>query len=93
MVVIAGKDKGKKGKVIKTLIAEERLVVEGINLRHRRVRPRKTGEKGQVVDVPQAIALSNVLLWCPACQRGTRLKTKVLGRKKIRLCAKCGQEK
>ncbi len=90
VAVIAGKDRGKTGKVLRVLRSENRVIVEGLNLRSRRVRPRRSGEKGQTVSKPNPIHLSNVALWCAKCKRGVRLGTKIAGQKKTRICRRCG---
>lgn len=60
VLVIAGKDKGKKGKILRAIPKEERVVVEGVNLRKKRVRPKKRGDKGQTVELPSPMHVSNV---------------------------------
>lgn len=80
--VIRGKDRGKKGTVMRVIPVAGRVVVEGINLVKRHVRPRRTGEKGQVVSVAMAVPISTVMVICPQCGRPTRLGAK-------RVCKKC----
>lgn len=58
--IITGKDKGKKGKITRVLVADNKVVVEGINMMKKHQRPRKSGEKGQVLDIPMPIHASNV---------------------------------
>jgi large subunit ribosomal protein L24 len=60
VIIIAGKDKGKKGKVIRALPKENKVVVEGLNLMKRHQRPRKSGEKGSVVSAAMPLSVSNV---------------------------------
>ena len=91
VIVIAGKDKAKKGKVLKALPTENRVVVEGVNVRNRRTRPRKSNEKGQVLAKPLPIAISNVQLICSSCGKGVRVKMMPIKGKKTRTCAKCGK--
>ncbi len=92
VIVIAGKEKGKQGKVLKVFRLEEKVLVEGLNLRKKHQRPRKQGEKGQVVEMAHPMHISNVLLYCPSCKQGVRLGAKVNGAKKLRVCKKCGKE-
>jgi len=95
VLIIAGKDRAKKGKVIQVLPKEGRIVVEGINIVKKHVRPRRAGEKGQRVEVPRPLDVSNVKLICPKCKKATRIGYKAMlkGReKKVRVCKKCGQE-
>jgi large subunit ribosomal protein L24 len=92
VLVIAGKYKGKKGKVIKVLPTEGKVVVEGVNLVKRHVRPKKSGEKGQIVEMPSPFDISNVKLICSNCNKPTRVGYKVEGKNKVRICKKCGKE-
>lgn len=92
--VIAGKDKGKKGKVLQILVGRNKASVEGINLAIKHLRPKKQNEKGQKIEFPAPMNLSNLLVMCPKCNRGTRVKYKTLetaGKKgkKVRICSKC----
>lgn len=62
VIVIAGKDKGKKGKVIKAMPKDDKVLVEGVNIRKRHMKPRKSGQKGEIVEIPHPIHVSNVKL-------------------------------
>lgn len=88
--IIAGKDKGRKGKVLKALPKENLLVVEGMNMRKKHVRARKAGEKGQVFSMPFPFHVSNVLLVCAQCGKAVRVGYKKEGNEKRRACKKCG---
>lgn len=92
VLIIAGKDKNKRGKVIRALPGEKKVVVENINLRKKHVRPKKRGEKGQVVEFPAPLDVSNVKLICPRCGKPTRVGFKIKKRSKVRVCKKCNQE-
>lgn len=92
VLIISGKDRGKKGKVLKVFPKEMRVLVEGANLRKKHQRPRKSGEKGQIIELPTPLPLSNLKLICPRCGRPTRVGYKITERKKYRFCKKCGQE-
>jgi len=92
VLIIAGKDKGKKGKVIDSLPEENRIVVENINLRKKHNRPKTSNEKGQIVELAMPIAVSGAKLLCPKCGKATRVGYKVEGEKKFRICKKCNQE-
>lgn len=93
--IIAGKDKGKTGKVLQVFPALDRVSVEGLNLLIKHLRPRRQGEKGQRVEFPAPLTISNVMLVCPKCDRPTRVGHKFLessGTKrgaKVRVCKKC----
>ena len=88
--VLTGKDRGKKGRVIRILSKENKVVVEGLNLVTKHVRPKRSGEKGQRIKMATPLHVSNVSLICPRCRKTIRLGYKILsdGQKK-RFCRKC----
>ena len=88
--MIAGKDKGKKGKILRVLPDAGRVVVEGINVSKRRQRPRKEGQKGQVIDVAMPVHASNVQLFDAKSGKRTRIGYEVKDGKKVRLARKSG---
>jgi len=92
VLIISGKDRGKKGKILKTFPAEHKILVEGINLRKKHQRSKKTGEKGQIITLPAPINISNAKLICPKCGKPARIGYKIVENKKYRICKKCGQE-
>lgn len=92
VLIISGKYRGKKGKVLKAFPKKQRLLIEGVNLRKKHVRPKREGEKGQIVELPAPIHISNVKLICPKCKKATKLGFKIEGNKKYRICKKCGQK-
>jgi len=97
--ILAGKDKGKIGKVLQVFESANRASIEGLNLLIKHMRPRKQGEKGQRIEFPAPINLSNVILVCSNCDRPTRvaykylevMKNEVKQQKKVRVCKKCKQ--
>jgi len=91
VLIIAGKDKGRTAKIIKSLPKELKILVEGINLKKKHVRPKKQGEKGQVIEIPAALDISNVKIICPKCGKATRIGYKTEGEVKNRICKKCKQ--
>lgn len=91
VLIIAGKDKGRTAKVIKSLPKELKVLVEGINLKKKHVRPKKQGEKGQVVAIPAPLDISNVKIVCPKCGKATRIEYKIEKDIKNRVCKKCKQ--
>jgi large subunit ribosomal protein L24 len=88
--VLRGKDAGKTGVVVRVIPSRERVSVEGINSVKRRRKPRRKGEKGQIVEIHASIPVSNVMLVCPKCSKMTRIgyERNDVG-KKIRFCKKC----
>lgn len=73
VTIIAGKDKGKTGKVLQVFADRNRVVVEGANLTIKHLRPRREGEKGQRVEFPAPLHVSNVMLVCPKSGKPTRV--------------------
>ena len=92
VLIIKGKDKGKKGKVLRGLPDEFKVLVEGVNVKKRHQRPKKEGEKGQIIEVPVPLSVSNLRLICPKCGKPTRVGFRVREKNKYRICKKCGQE-
>lgn len=92
IIITAGKDRGRKSKILRVFPKENKVLVEGVNLRKKHQRPRKSGEKGQIVEIPAPLDISNVKLICPKCGKAVRVGFKVLEKKKYRVCKKCGQE-
>jgi large subunit ribosomal protein L24 len=87
--IIVGKDSGKTGKVLKVFPIKNKVLVEGLNLFKKRVRPKKQGEKGQTVLVPRPLDASNVMIVCPNCAKAARAGSRFDGEKKSRICKKC----
>lgn len=99
ITVITGKDKGKSGKVLRAYPERSVVVVEGVHVVAKHVRPQKGGEKGQKVYFPRPIATSKVMILCPKCGQATRVgyrkiqdqETLSIKSKKERICKKCNQ--
>lgn len=90
--IIAGKDKGKTGKVLQIFPEKGRASVEGLNLLIKHLRPNRKGEKGQRVEFPSAMDISNLMLVCPKCNKPARVGYKITEKgKKFRYCKKCDQ--
>ncbi|MBM3257079.1 MAG: 50S ribosomal protein L24 [Candidatus Liptonbacteria bacterium] len=87
--MLVGKDHGKSGAVLRVLSDEGRVVIEGLNLYKKRVRPKKAGAKGEMVSLPRAISMSNVMVVCPNCKRPTRVGHAMSEGRSMRLCKKC----
>lgn len=90
--IIAGKDKGKKGVVTKTLPSAGKIVVEKINVLKKHSKPRREGEKGQIVEIASPFNASNAMVICPNCSKTTRVAYSIKGSDKSRLCKKCNKE-
>jgi len=92
VVVISGKDKGKKGKVLIAQPAKRRVIVEKVNMLTKHTRPRKQGETGGIIHQEGPIDASNVMLVCSKCGKATRIGYKILkDGSKTRVCKKCGE--
>jgi len=102
--ILIGKDKGKTGKVLQVFTSRNKASVEGLNLLIKHMRPRKQGEKGQRIEFPAPLALSNLILICPKCNKPIRIGYKYIEvikgtavnpeqvkkkKKKVRICKKC----
>jgi large subunit ribosomal protein L24 len=92
ILINAGKDRGKKGKVTKVFPAANKIIVENANLVKKHVRPKKEGEKGQVVAIAKPFDASRVMLVCPKCSQATRIGFNITASGKLRICKKCKQE-
>jgi len=90
VIVLSGDDKGVKGEVIAVSPAEGKILVKGVNMVKKHVKPRRQGETGGIVDAEGAIYASRVALYCSNCDKGVRTKVEMDGDKKVRVCAKCG---
>lgn len=92
ILIISGKDRGKTGKVLHAFPQEHRILVEGVNLRKKHIKPRRSGEKGQIVTLPAPIDVSNIKLICTKCGKPARIGHKIEGNRKFRVCKKCHAE-
>lgn len=90
--IAKGKDKGKTGKVLRVLRETGKLVIEGINVRKKHIRPRKQGEKGQVVDTPGSVHVSNTRIIAGDGKPAVRVGYKEEKGVKTRVCKKTGAE-
>lgn len=88
--ISTGKDRGKTGKVLRVLVKENRVLIEGLNIFKKHRRPRREGEKGETILVPRPMQMANVLPVCPSCGIGVRIATKGEGEGRLRSCRKCG---
>ena len=90
--VIAGREKGKRGKVLRVLTDKGRVLVEHVNMVKKHQRPTQKLRQGGIIEREGPLALSNVLVVCPRCDRPSRTGIKILtdGRK-LRTCKRCGE--
>ena len=93
--VISGREKGKKGKVIAVSPKEGKLIIEGVNMVSKHVKPRQVGQEGGIVKAEGAMYACKVQVVCPHCNKATRVGHKfgegdgMLSRRKVRVCKKC----
>ena len=90
VIVINGKYRGVKGKVLEVSPKEGKVIVEGANKVKKHVKPRRQGETGGITEVEGAIYACKVQLYCDKCGKGVRAKHVMQDGKKVRVCAKCG---
>jgi len=88
--VLSGNDKGKTGEVLEIMPKTEKVIVKGVNIRKKHVKPRKQGEEGGIISVEVAIPSSKVNVVCPKCGETTKIGYKVEKNEKVRVCKKCG---
>lgn len=92
VIMLTGKDKGKTGRVLGVFPKENKVIVEGLNLVKKHQRPKREGEKGQIILIPRRVDISNVMLICQHCKKPSRVKIKRVDKNKIRICKRCEGE-
>ena len=92
VIVLSGKDKGVKGKDLVAMPADNKVIVEGVNVATCHTKPRKQGDVGGIVKRETPIRACKVALFCDKCGKGVRVGYKVENGQKTRICRKCGAE-
>lgn len=93
VVILSGKDKGKKGKILEVSPKEQKLIVEGLNMVTKHVKPRKQGDAGGIIKAEGALYACKVMAVCPKCNKATRLGHAIKADgTKTRNCKHCGAE-
>ena len=90
VIVLSGKNKGKKGKVIRVLVESGRVVVEGVNVAKKHQRPSRNFQGG-IIEKPLPLPASKVMLVCPRCGEPHRVGIKPSGKKRVRVCRGCAE--
>lgn len=90
VMIISGKDKGKKGKILEVSVKEQKVIIEGRNMVTKHVKPRKQGQIGGIVKAEAPLYACKVMPICPKCNKPTRVGNEIKNDKKIRVCKKCG---
>lgn len=88
--VLSGNDKGKAGEVLEVIPKTQRVIVKGVNIRKKHVKPRKQGEEGGIIPSEFSIHSSKVAVVCPKCGKATKIGYSVEKDEKVRVCKKCG---
>jgi large subunit ribosomal protein L24 len=92
VVVIAGKDRGKSGKVLSVRLQDRKVTVEKINLIKRHTKPNQQNRQGGILEREAPIHLSNIMVYCATCQKPVRVGSKTMpDGSRVRVCKKCGQ--
>jgi len=91
VLVTAGKDKNKTGKVLSVLKKSDKAVVEGVNIFKKHQKPSKKYPQGGIIDVTVPVNISNLMVVCQSCNKPSRVKFKNTGKDKRRICGKCGE--
>ncbi len=88
--VLSGNDKGKTGEVLEVMPKTGKIIVKGINIRKKHVKPRKQGDEGGIIPVECSIFSAKVNVVCPKCNKPTKIGYEMDKDKKVRVCKKCG---
>jgi len=89
--VLAGKDKGKRGSVVRIIPKKDRVIVSGVNIVKKAMKRRSQQDQGGIVEVEAPLHISNVGIVCKKCGRPVKIGYKIDGDKKVRVCRKCGE--
>ena len=88
--VLSGNDKGKTGEVLEVIPKLQKVIVKGVNIRKKHVKPRKQGEEGGILSMEGAIHVAKVNVVCPKCGKATKIGYSEEKGEKVRVCKKCG---
>ena len=91
VVVLSGKNKGKKGKIIATFPRNNTVKVEGVNILKKHAKPTQKVPQGGIREIEGPLNVSKVQIVCPSCEKATRVKGERVGDKWVRACKKCGE--
>ncbi len=87
--VLSGNDKGKTGEVLQVIPKDKTIIVRGVNIRKKAIKPKKQGEQGGIISLEIPINVSKVALVCPKCSKTTRVGYEIIKDEKVRVCKKC----
>jgi large subunit ribosomal protein L24 len=91
VMILAGKDRGKTGIIERVYPKEDRMIVKGIAMAKKCIKPSKKSPQGGIIDINLKVYASKAMIVCPACSKPTKITYKITGDKKMRICKKCGQ--
>lgn len=92
VLVISGKSKGARGKILRVYPKKQRVLIEGVNIVKKHQKPTQAMMQGGIIEKEAPIAASNAMLWCPKCNRPARTSRKVLDSgKRVRVCSRCSE--
>ena len=89
--VLAGKDKGKRGSIVRIIPKKDKVIVSGVNIVKKAMKRRSQQDQGGIVEVEAPLHISNVGVVCKKCGRPVKIGYKIDGDKKVRVCRKCGE--
>jgi len=91
VMILAGKDKGKTGVILSSFPKEDKIVVKGVAMAKKHIKPSKKNPQGGIIDINLKIDSSNAMVVCPSCEKPTKIGYKDVNGKRIRICKKCQQ--
>jgi len=92
VVIVRGKDKGKKGKIEKVFTKEHKVLIPGVNLYKRHYKSRLQNKPSEIIEITKPFVESSVALICPNCKKQTRVGYKIDNKEKVRICRKCNKK-
>ena len=92
IIVVKGKDKGRKGKIEKVITKENMVLVPGVNLYKKHYKSRIQTKPSEIIEITKPFPIGNVLLICPNCHKPTRVGFRIDNKEKIRICKKCNKK-
>ncbi|MEK9176584.1 MAG: 50S ribosomal protein L24 [Patescibacteria group bacterium] len=92
VIVVIGKDKGKKGKIERVILKENKVLIPGVNLYKRHFKSKLQNKPSEIIEITKPMPVSNVAMICPNCHKETRIGYKIDNKEKIRICKKCNKK-
>lgn len=92
VIIVKGKDKGKKGKIEKVFVKENKVLIPGVNLYKRHYKSKLQNKPSEIIQITKPFISSSVALICPNCHKPTRIGYKIDNKEKIRICKKCNKK-